>query len=225
MADTDLPEADFYRVIQATTGLKLREIREIEDVFDYFDTDHDGSLTQDQAVLAWKTFGIFVKESELIGGRNVRPQRFVQVVGKYNKQTSNDNGGLLSEFFQQMFYMIRSNHGKITITCEELLVFLKSSGMPGATLEESKKLVEAINRFGFPEEFTEEEFVKHMLKAEKRGYLKSEEERHANKKKQRGGAKKRKSISNNVHSAPHESSGNESESSVEASHLMSGFGF
>ena len=54
--------------------------------------------------------------------------------------------------------------------------------MPGATNEESKKLVEAINRFGLPEEFTEEEFVKHMLKADKRGYLKSEEERHAKKK-------------------------------------------
>ena len=61
MADTDLPEADFYRVIQATTGLKLKEIREIQDVFDYFDTDHDGSLTKEQAVMAWKTFGILIR--------------------------------------------------------------------------------------------------------------------------------------------------------------------
>ena len=54
----DLDDEDFYRVTKATTGLNMKEIREIENVFEYFDTNHDGSLTPEQATLAWRTFGI-----------------------------------------------------------------------------------------------------------------------------------------------------------------------
>ena len=102
MADTDLPEADFYRVIQATTGLKLKEIREIQDVFDYFDTDHDGSLTKEQAVMAWKTFGILVKESDMVALEMYGRSYLYRLSGNITRKTSSGNG-LLSEYFQQCF--------------------------------------------------------------------------------------------------------------------------
>ena len=46
MAEHDMKDEDFYRVVKATTGLSMKEIREIEDVFAYFDTDHDGTLSR-----------------------------------------------------------------------------------------------------------------------------------------------------------------------------------
>ena len=211
MADVDLPEADFYRVVGATTGLKIKEIKEIEDVFDYFDTDHDNLLSPEQAKLGWKAFGIFVRESDIVGSATVGRQRFVQVVGKYNKQVNSDNGGLLSEYFQQLYNMIKTNH-KESITAEELLAFLRSSGMQTATMKEVSKLVEAINRFGYPNEFCSEEFVKHMLIANKRGYLDAEEERNMK--------KSASQIKSTI-----ENDGNDSESSIEANVLFSGLSF
>ena len=211
MADIDLPEADFYRVVGATTGLKIKEIKEIEDVFDYFDTDHDNLLCPDQAVLGWKAFGIFVKSSEMIGSATVSRQRFVQLVGKYNKQINSDSGGLLSEYFEQMYNMIVAS-GKGVMTAEELLAFLRSSGMQTASLDETKKLVEAINKFGNADEFTNEDFVKHMLNADKRGYLRAEEKLNIEQ-------------SNVGMKVAREGDGNNSDSSVEANVLFSGFGF
>ena len=218
MAEHDLKDEDFYRVTKATTGLNMKEIREIEHVFEYFDQDHDGNLTKDQAILAWRTFGIQAKESDFIGVRAVRCQRFVQTVGKYNKTVHADSGSLIEEYFERMYQMICKRE---SITTEEIMIFLRSSGMKQATLEECQKLVEAINRFGFNEEFTQEEFIKHMVKSDKKGYLSDEFNKKKNKKKSKkkqltsGGSDIGSGDDNaNIHS------GHDSESSVEAHEIL-----
>ena len=210
MAEHDMKDEDFYRVVKATTGLSMKEIREIEDVFEYFDTDHDGTLSQEQATLAWRTFGIQAKESDFIGLRGVRSQRFVQTVGKYNKSVHADNGGLMAEYFERMYHMVCKRD---VITPQEILVFLRSSGMKQATLEECKKLVEAINRFGFADEFSVDEFVRHMVKSDKKGYLAepSKEE------KQNKYSRKKQAPTPPVQD---DFSGHDSESSVEAHEVL-----
>lgn len=214
MAEHDLDDEDFYRVTKATTGLNMKEIREIENVFEYFDTNHDGSLTPEQATLAWRTFGIQAKESDFIGLRAIRSQRFVQTVGKYNKTVHADSSGLIEEYFQQMYNMICK---KEFITTEEIMMFLRSSGMKQATMEECEKLVEAVNRFGFNEEFTQDEFVKHMIKSDRKGYLSDEFNKKKSKKKNKS---KQISTSGSDGDDTRMNSGHDSESSVEAHEVL-----
>ena len=85
--------------------------------------------------------------------------------------------------------------------------------MKQATLEECKKLVEAINRFGFADEFSVDEFVRHMVKSDKKGYLAepSKEE------KQNKYSRRKQAPTSPVQD---DFSGHDSESSVEAQEVL-----
>jgi Ca2+-binding EF-hand superfamily protein len=174
-------DADFARILLATSPLEQKHIDEYIGVFQYFDTNQDNFLSTDQAVLAFRAAAVVYQPIALRSMNKVSKHEWLKMCANYAKD---EQHSLYPEDqYITMFKAIDVKRRGV-IDIEQLHRFFKTTGL-GVTVEQTKVLGEAINKYGLGDQVQEEEFVAFMMKraeinkkAKRSTYTSKEEEKY-----------------------------------------------
>jgi len=155
-------DADFARILVATTPLEAKHVDELIVIFSYFDTNQDGFLSTDQAILAWRSAAVVYSKKDVRSIKRLTKHQWLRLCGDY--AMDEENARRPQDQYITMFKAL-DFHRREEIKIESLHAYFKTTGL-GATLEQTRVLGEAINKYGIGDTVTEEEFVQFMLKRE-----------------------------------------------------------
>ena len=158
--ELSISDQDYSRILLATTALEQKHIDELIGIFQYFDTDQDDYLSVDQAMLAFRAAAVVYQPITLRSMTRISKHDWLKLCGNY----ANDEKHSVfpEEKYLTMFKAVDTRRRGV-IPIEALHTFFKTTGL-SVTLEQTKVLGEAINKYGIGDQVTEEEFIKFMMK-------------------------------------------------------------
>jgi len=177
--ELSIEDSDYSKLLVATTPLEPKHIDELITIFQYFDTNQDGHLSIEQAILAFRAAAVVYETRHLRSLSKISKHDWLKLCGNYAQDE--ENASFPQDKYITMFKAMDVKRRGI-IDIETLHVFFKTTGL-GATLEQTRVLGESINKYGIGDTITEEEFIQFMLKREEinqtNGVVENEQGNHS----------------------------------------------